>query len=388
MKSVFALATTGVLVAALAGCAVPGSIKEPVNDVAAQGREVFKQPWICALGGALVAGGLAGTQNKEAGLIGAVVGGALGYFACDFERKPAPALDGDKDGVPDTIDMCPATIKGTKVAANGCGADADTDMDGVPDATDKCAATVKGASVDATGCIPTSDGDGDSIPDSADLCPATAPGAVVLPNGCEQDTDSDGIPDSRDRCAGTPRGVTVGSEGCALDEDGDGVPDLLDRCPNTRNGIKVDPAGCEAAVTKPSPKPATATASAIPETMAPASGAMASTVLTGVNFESGSARIKAGSFGTLDDVVVQMKSNPGMKAEIAGFTDDSGSASLNRTLSQRRAEAVMNYLISKGIPADSLTAKGYGPDQPLAGNDTAEGKAKNRRVEFRPVLGN
>ncbi len=388
MKSVFALATTGVLVAALAGCAVPGSIKEPVNDVAAQGREVFKQPWICALGGALVAGGLAGTQNAEAGLIGAVVGGALGYFACDFERKPAPALDGDKDGVPDTIDMCPATIKGTKVAANGCGADADTDMDGVPDATDKCAATVKGASVDATGCIPTSDGDGDSIPDSADLCPATAPGAVVLPNGCEQDTDSDGIPDSRDRCAGTPRGVTVGSEGCALDEDGDGVPDLLDRCPNTRNGIKVDPAGCEAAVTKPSPKPATATASAIPETMAPASGAMASTVLTGVNFESGSARIKGESFGTLDDVVVQMKSNPGMKAEIAGFTDDSGSASLNRTLSQRRAEAVMNYLISKGIPADSLTAKGYGPDQPLAGNDTAEGKAKNRRVEFRPVLGN
>lgn len=388
MKSVFALAATGVLVAALSGCAVPGSIKEPVNDVAAQGREAFKQPWICALGGALVAGGLAGTQNKEAGLIGAVVGGVVGYFACDFESKPAPDGDGDADGVPDKIDACPATAKGTKVAANGCGADADTDMDGVPDAADKCAATVKGATVDATGCIPTSDGDGDGIPDSADLCPATAPGAVVLPNGCEEDTDGDGIPDSRDRCAGTPRGVTVGPEGCALDEDGDGVPDLLDRCPNTRNGTKVDPAGCEMAVTKPSPAKAAAPASAIPDAMGAAPAPIAGTILSGVNFESGSARIKSGSFGTLDDLVVQIKSNPGMKAEIAGFTDDSGSASLNRALSQRRAEAVMAYLIAKGIPADSLSAKGYGPDQPVAANDTPEGKSKNRRVELRPVLGN
>lgn len=386
MKSVFAFAAIGVMVAALTGCAVPGGIKDPVNDVAAQGREAFKQPWICAVGGALVAGGLASTESKNAGLIGAVVGGAIGYFACNFESRPE--ADGDKDGVPDNIDMCPATVKGAKVQANGCGPDADTDMDGVPDVLDKCAATVRGAKVDAKGCVPTSDADGDGIPDSADLCPNTVAGATVLPNGCEEDTDYDGIPDSRDRCAGTPKGVTVGTDGCALDEDGDGVSDLLDRCPGTRNGTKVDPAGCEAATTKASPTPASPKASAIPDTMAPVAGAAAGTVLSGINFESGSARIKAGSFPVLDDVVVQLKSNPGMKSEIAGFTDDSGSPALNRALSQRRAEAVMNYLISKGIPADGLTAKGYGPDQPVAANDTPEGKARNRRVELRPVLGN
>jgi outer membrane protein OmpA-like peptidoglycan-associated protein len=359
----------------LAGCATPSAVKEPVNDAAAEGRQWFRNPYLCAAGGALVAGGLASTENKESALIGAVIGGSVGYLACNWEEKGPPDADGD--GIPDKVDLCADTPKGTRVSTTGCPLDHDTDGDGVPDTADKCAATGKGVDVDATGCPVRIDADGDGVTDSRDMCPNTPPGAKVLDNGCEEDTDKDGVPDSSDRCQGTPSGVKVGPDGCAIDSDGDGVPDVLDRCPNTPAGAKVDSGGCEPrAATPPPAKPAAA---------APVA---AVTRLEGVNFETSSAKISRDSFPALDKVAEQLKGNSGLRVEVAGHTDAQGSAVMNRALSQRRAEMVMSYLVAKGVPAASLVAKGYGPDQPLADNDSAEGRAKNRRVELRVLGGN
>lgn len=327
------------------------------------------QPWVCAVAGALIAGGLASTENKESAAIGAVVGGGLGWWACRSMEKPLP--DADKDGVPDKVDMCAETPEGTRVTSNGCDVDVDTDGDGVPDRNDKCAATTKGSTVDASGCVVNIDGDGDGVPDDTDMCRNTPAGAKVLANGCEEDTDGDGVPDGVDRCAGTPKEVKVGADGCALDADGDGVPDVLDRCPNTKAGAKVDANGCEPST--PAPKAAAPMA------------ITTNVVLKGVNFESGSAKITRDSFVVLDDVAAKLKANPGMKVEVAGFTDNSGSPTINRALSQRRAEMVMSYLVARGVPAANLIARGYGPDQPIADNASDDGRAQNRRVELRPA---
>lgn len=378
MKSSLAL-SAALCAAVLAGCATPNAVKEPVNSAAAEGRQWFRNPYICAAGGALVAGGVASTENKEAALIGAVIGGAVGYFACNWEEKGPPDADGD--GVPDKVDLCADTPKGTRVSSTGCPLDHDTDGDGVPDTADKCAATGKGVPVDASGCPVNVDADGDGVPDSRDLCPNTPPGAQVLDNGCEEDTDKDGVPDSRDRCQGTPAGVQVGPEGCAVDSDGDGIPDVLDRCPNTPAGTKVDSSGCP-------PSPA-ATAPAKQATTAPQGQPMAPVVrLDGVNFETASAKISRDSFPALDKVAGQLKASPALRIEVAGHTDAQGSAERNRALSQRRAEMVMSYLVARGVPAAGLVARGYGPDQPVADNDSAEGRAKNRRVELRVLEGN
>lgn len=374
MKSLLRLTAAGLLIALVGGCASTNtSLQESKGAVMNAYRtghdSMIAQPWICAVAGALVAGGLASAENAESGLIGAAVGGGLGWWACRSMEKGQP--DADKDGVPDKVDMCPDTPAGTQVTPNGCDVNIDTDGDGVPDRSDKCAATPKGSAVDANGCVVNTDADGDGVPDDADMCRNTPAGAKVLANGCEEDTDGDGVPDTSDRCAGTPREVKVGPDGCALDSDADGVPDALDRCPNTKPGVKVDTAGCEMLAPKSGMPP-----------VAPIKDKM---VLKGVNFETGSARLTRDSFPVLDNVALQLKANPGVKVEVAGFTDNSGTSMMNQVLSQRRAEIVMSYLISKGVPAASLVAKGYGAEQPIADNASDDGRAQNRRVELRPV---
>ncbi|HEY4176839.1 MAG TPA: OmpA family protein [Kofleriaceae bacterium] len=102
-----------------------------------------------------------------------------------------------------------------------------------------------------------------------------------------------------------------------------------------------------------------------------------------VQFETGKADLKPASFALLDEVVAVMKSNPQIEVvEIGGHTDSTGSADLNHTLSQQRAESVMKYISSKGIAKNRLTAKGFGPDVPIADNTTDQGREANRRVEF------
>ncbi len=107
--------------------------------------------------------------------------------------------------------------------------------------------------------------------------------------------------------------------------------------------------------------------------------------LENVNFETASWELSQESYNYLDKLVEDLKQKPQMEIEIAGHTDDIGSDEDNLILSQKRAETVYNYLISKGIEAERITAIGYGENQPIASNKTAEGRAKNRRIEIRVV---
>ncbi|MGK9476558.1 OmpA family protein [Melioribacter sp. OK-6-Me] len=105
-------------------------------------------------------------------------------------------------------------------------------------------------------------------------------------------------------------------------------------------------------------------------------------ILVGVNFEFNSAELTAESYPILYDAVKTLLANPDMKVEIQGYTDNIGSEEYNKKLSQKRADAVKNYLIAKGVNGDRLTSVGYGESNPIADNKTAEGRAANRRIEF------
>jgi len=266
-----------------------------------------------------------------------------------------PPSDSDGDGVIDAQDQCPNTPAGVAVTANGC--PRDTDGDGVFDAQDQCPDTPRGTAVNATGCPLDSDGDG--VIDAQDKCPNTPRGTAVNAEGCPLDSDGDGVIDAQDKCPNTPRGTAVNAEGCPLDADGDGVVDASDACPNTPAGTAVDTRGC-------------------PKLFA----AAASFTLTGVTFETSSAVIRPSSFGKLDEVAEALKANPDVRVEISGHTDNIGADASNLRLSQARAESVRRYFIGKGVPAAQMEAKGYGETKPVATNDTAEGRAENRRVEM------
>ncbi|HUK12057.1 MAG TPA: OmpA family protein [Thermoanaerobaculaceae bacterium] len=281
----------------------------------------------------------------------------LGY---SFGRPPR---DSDGDGVPDKRDKCPNTPKGAIVDADGC--PKDSDGDGVPDGIDRCPDTPKGAIVDQYGCPKDSDGDG--VPDGIDRCPDTPKGAIVDEHGCPKDSDGDGVPDGIDRCPDTPKGVIVDEHGCPKDSDGDGVPDGIDRCPDTPRGAKVDAHGCPEA-----PKAA--------PLFEPGQKAL---VLEGVSFDSDKATLLPASQVVLDRVAASLAAWPDVRVEVAGFTDSTNTVKHNAKLSQRRAEAVRDYLTSKGVAPGRLVAKGYGESNPIADNKTKEGRAKNRRVELR-----
>jgi outer membrane protein OmpA-like peptidoglycan-associated protein len=105
-----------------------------------------------------------------------------------------------------------------------------------------------------------------------------------------------------------------------------------------------------------------------------------------VQFATGSAEILAVSHGLLDEVAKVLTDNPQIELlQVEGHTDSTGTAALNRRLSQQRAESVMKYLGSKGVAAGRMVAKGFGPDRPIADNGTDDGREKNRRVEFNIV---
>lgn len=265
----------------------------------------------------------------------------------------AAMLDSDKDGVNDDMDQCPDTAKGITVGTNGCVGD--SDGDGAADSYDRCPDTPKGLNVDATGCPVDSDGDGAA--DSYDRCPDTPKGINVDATGCPMDSDSDGAADSYDRCPGTPRGVEVDSSGCAvsLDDDNDGIMNANDQCSGTVSGTVVNKQGCE-----------------LKEDIA----------LDNVQFNTGNAVLSSSSRQILNNVAQTLKNNPHLKFEIAGHTDSSGNYQSNVNLSESRAQSVRQYLIDNGVAAESLTAHGYGPDKPVASNNTRSGRSANRRVEL------
>jgi len=168
------------------------------------------------------------------------------------------------------------------------------------------------------------------------------------------DSDGDGVPDNKDKCPNTPKGVKVDVFGCPLDADRDGVADYLDQCPNTPKGATVDARGCW-------------------------------TYAAVVLFDINSAEVKSEAYPMLNEAVLIMKKNPDLTVEIDGHTDNTGAAAYNMTLSEKRAEAIKDFLVTRGIDPNRLTTKGFGFTKPAASNKTKEGRAKNRRVEFTPV---
>jgi OOP family OmpA-OmpF porin len=203
--------------------------------------------------------------------------------------------------------------------------------------------------------------------DGADECPNTPRGATVDSKGCPSDADGDGVYDGLDRCPDTPKGARVDASGCPIDSDGDGVWDGLDRCPDTPRGEKVDENGCPLAKPKAPPL-----FEAEKKTL----------VLEGVNFESDKATLLPESLVILDSVAASLTDWPEVRVEIGGHTDSTNTDAHNMALSDRRAEAVREYLIQKGIDASRLRAKGYGEKSHITENKTQQGRAKNRRVEL------
>jgi OOP family OmpA-OmpF porin len=261
--------------------------------------------------------------------------------------------DRDGDGILDDIDACDgeAEDKDGFEDANGC-PDLDNDKDGIADATDKCISEPedKDGFADEDGC-PELDNDKDGFADTADTCPNDA-------EDKDNFEDTDGCPD--------------------LDNDKDGIADLVDKCriePETENGYQ-DSDGCP---------------DEIPVVVQRFTG-----VIQGINFTLGKADILSSSYKTLDAAVDVLKQFPDLSLEIGGHTDDRamipGSPYAgNAELSKARAESVKAYMVKKGVPADRLSTQGYGDTQPvepptgLKGSALEAARAKNRRVEFKPV---
>ena len=249
--------------------------------------------------------------------------------------------DTDKDGVKDDVDACVNTPGLPEL--NGC---PDDDGDGVRNSEDDCP-DVPGLAALA-GCP---DMDGDTVADKYDSCPET-PGIPAL-DGCP-DADEDGVADNDDNCP--EEFGPVENNGCPWsDRDGDGVFDKDDNCPDV---------------------PGTATNAGCPEY--PIEGLEE----LSVKFGSDSFEIDATFEEQLAEAFRIIEANSTAKIIIEGHADSTGNDQINLPLSELRASQVLDYLIQAGISPDRLSIVGYGSSQPLGDNNTADGRAQNRRVDF------
>ncbi len=246
--------------------------------------------------------------------------GLFGTFGNDIKKKEMPViLDTDGDGILDQVDACP-NVPG-KASAQGC-----------PDKDD------------------------DTLADDKDRCPDVA--GKVENKGCP-DTDEDTLVDIDDRCP--DKAGPVEHKGCP-DVDGDGIANIDDRCPTIKGLAEFG--GC------PPPPPI--------ELVQKFTGA-----IKGITFEQDKDIIRKTSFATLDEAVKVMQDYPQIRLLIEGHTSSEGTREHNLDLSDRRAKSVKQYMIDKGVAADRIDTKGFGPDVPVAKNTTAGGRAKNRRIEFK-----
>lgn len=258
-------------------------------------------------------------------------------------------FDGDNDGIYDKDDKCPEQF-GLK-EFNGC---PDSDEDGTPDSEDECP-DVYGPK-NLKGCP---DSDGDGIADKNDACPYIV--GIAKRNGCP-DADDDGVIDQRDACPNVAGPAS--NRGCPEpDTDKDGVIDRLDKC-KYEPGIAAND-GCPDFKIELEKK--------LTE--------LASEIL----FMSGSDYFYQKYNDNLDQIADLMKEHGDLKYEIQGHTDDVGPAEANLKLSLRRVNKVLNYLVSQGVNQFNLSVKGYGEEKPIDTNDTAEGRARNRRVEIKVI---
>jgi len=276
------------------------------------------------------------------------------HYSIGIVARFGQKQDRDKDGIVDKKDACP-DVPGLAEFA-GC---PDSDKDGIPDKDDKCP-TVAGPK--ATNGCPDSDGDG--IIDSEDKCPQVA-GLASL-NGCP-DSDGDGITDKEDQCP-NEKGPRL-TNGCP-DTDGDGIPDKDDACPNEK-GTKENK-GCPVKEIKPA------------EIVTPPVEKEKAIEFSTKNilFDVAKSTIKQTSFNDLNNILKLMNEFPSSRFSINGYTDNTGAKEMNLRLSEDRAQSVKNYFTERGISASRLTAKGFGDANPIAPNNTTEGRELNRRVEI------
>ncbi len=278
------------------------------------------------------------------------------------------AKDTDGDGVKDKDDLCPETPG--KVELAGC---PDKDNDGIADKDDACPDVA--GKPEFKGCPDT---DGDGIIDSEDACPTVA-GKKEL-NGCP-DKDGDGIADKDDKCpdvagkkelAGCPDrdndGIADNDDDCpdvkglaqfkgCPDTDGDGIADKDDKCPDVF-GVASN-FGC-------------------PEVKK-------FEFYKVVYFALDKSVVITKYTKDLDEVVTIMNDHSDVSVSVAGYADSQGSDAYNMRLSQKRVDYVFNYLVKKGVAKDRLEKKVFGEDKPVGDNNTAAGRALNRRVEIKSV---
>ncbi len=237
--------------------------------------------------------------------------------------------------------------------------DGDRDGDGFLDAQDNC----PDEAGDARGC-PGGDADGDGVLDDSDACPSEPEDADGFEDadGCpDLDNDQDGIADVSDRCP-LEAGIAENA-GCAdTDGDGDTVVDRLDNCPTVAGTVEFQ--GCT-------------------ERQLVRITAGRLEILDKVYFDTNSDHIQSRSYPLLDNVASVLNNHAEMHhVRVEGHTDDRGDHDHNMDLSRRRAEAVVRYLVDKGVTGERLRSQGFGPDRPVDSNDSRDGRANNRRVEF------
>ncbi len=296
------------------------------------------------------------------------VNGFVGISLSLFTEK-----DSDGDGLYDSRDNCPDQPEDYDgyEDADGC-PDKDNDHDGILDINDACPNKAEDFDgfEDTDGC-PDLDNDKDGIPDSKDLCPDDA-------------EDKDGYDDT---------------DGCPdLDNDKDGILDTVDKCPNepeTYNGFE-DTDGCpdeapkvEPPKEKPKPKkPKSSKKKIVKEKKKndAAVNAPKQFLLHGeVTFLGRTATIRRKAYKELDRIVNIIKKYPSTKWRIEGHMDKQDNPDKIRELSSKRAQAILNYFISKGLPASQFQAVGMGDSVPVASNATAYGRMKNRRIVIRRI---
>ncbi|MEZ4460145.1 MAG: OmpA family protein [bacterium] len=289
----------------------------------------------------------------------------------DRDNDGCPDDDRDGDQIKDDVDACPEIREDYDgfQDSDGCPED-DNDGDGIKDEVDRCPLVDGRGTKD--GC-PNGDADNDGIRDDVDRCPEVAEDKDGFDDddGCpDEDNDFDGVLDKDDRCPfkAEDKDGFQDTDGCPdEDNDKDGIADVVDQCPDVAenmNGVD-DEDGC-------------------PEEQAPKVKVSNGRLVTEkVYFGNNSDRIESRSFDVLNSVAKTINDNPQIRVvSIEGHTDGRGNADKNQALSQRRADAVMKYLIGQGVSPDRLRAQGFGPDRPIADNDTPEGREQNRRVEF------
>jgi type IX secretion system PorP/SprF family membrane protein len=272
------------------------------------------------------------------------------------EKKDCP--DKDRDGVCDNDDKCPE-LPGPK-DNKGCPTN-DRDGDGIRDDIDKCP-DIPG-NLKNEGC-PLSDRDRDGILDDVDPCPDIA--GTLENMGCPpaNDRDKDGTPDKDDPCpdvAGPKE-----NKGCPLDgdRDKDGVPDSKDDCPNTA-GTKENN-GC-------------------PDVSQDERDIITLTIQN-LYFDSDKSIIRPASYKNLNNLALMLKRKKDWKIRIEGHADSRGNKEHNIVLSRNRAEAVKNYLVSRGVAPNLVLTEYFGDSKPVTTEKDKSGLQMNRRVEIEFVF--